>query len=186
MHINWSAIPNRSVLGRALRLPLQALPKKMAMTIRHGPAKGMKWIAGSSTHGCWLGTYELEKQRGLERFVRVGMTVYDIGAQAGFYTLFFSHLIGSGKVYAIEPYAENAQYLLTHIRMNNVENVQVIQAALAEHTDLVGFTLDQGSSQNFLTHAAKALLLIPALSLDTLVGTYDLAPPDLIKIDVEG
>jgi protein-L-isoaspartate O-methyltransferase len=119
MQVNWSAINNHSVLGRALRLPLQALPKNMVMTIRHGPAKGMKWIAGSSTHGCWLGTYELEKQRVLARFISVGMTVYDIGAQAGFYTLFFSRLVGSGKVYAIEPYAENTQYLLTHIRISN-------------------------------------------------------------------
>jgi predicted methyltransferase len=32
----------------------------------------------------------------LERFVKAGMTVYDVGAQAGFYTLFFSRLVGGG------------------------------------------------------------------------------------------
>lgn len=50
--INWSAIDNRSVLGRALRLPLGALPKGMVMRICRGPAKGMKWTVGSSTHSC--------------------------------------------------------------------------------------------------------------------------------------
>jgi hypothetical protein len=34
----------------------------------------MKWIVGSSNHG-WLGTYELNKQQVLERFVRTGMVV---------------------------------------------------------------------------------------------------------------
>jgi hypothetical protein len=70
--------------------------------------------------------------------------------------------------------------------MNNVVNVHVIQAALAEHTGLVGFTVDQGSSQNCLTNASEALLRVPTLSLDMLIDTYDLAPPELVKMDVEG
>jgi hypothetical protein len=48
------------------------------MRIRRGPAKGMKWIASSSVHGCWLGTYELKKRERLEHFLRPGMTVYNI------------------------------------------------------------------------------------------------------------
>jgi hypothetical protein len=94
--LNPSAISNRTLLGKVLRLPLRLLPKGMAIPILRGSAKGLKWIVGSSNHGCWLGTYELEKQVALERFVKPGMTVYDIGAQAGFYTLFFSRLVGGG------------------------------------------------------------------------------------------
>jgi hypothetical protein len=92
--LNPSAISNCTLLGKVLRLPLRLLPKGMVVPILTGPAKGQKWIVGSSNHGCWLGTYELEKQAVLERFVKPGMTVYDIGAQAGFYSLFFSRLVG--------------------------------------------------------------------------------------------
>jgi hypothetical protein len=92
MPVNWSAIDRRSILGRFLRLPLRLLPRGLVITIRRGPAKSMKWLVGSSDHGCWLGTYELDKQQALTQFVRTGMTVYDVGAQAGFYTLFFSRL----------------------------------------------------------------------------------------------
>jgi FkbM family methyltransferase len=159
----------------------------MAMTIRRGPASGMKWIAGSSTHGCWLGTYELDKQKALARIVRPGMTVFDIGAQAGFYTLFFSRLVGgSGKVYAFEPFAENVQSLLGHIRINALRNVQVIQVALAACSGLAGFTLDRGNCQNALTDTRAATLVMPTLSLDEAVERYGLAPPALIKMDVEG
>ncbi len=186
MTIDWSAIDNRTVVGRVLRLPLRLLPKGMVMTIHRGPAKGMKWIVGSSNHGCWLGTYELPKQKTLERFVRTGMTVYDIGAQAGFYTLFFSRLVAGGKVYAFEPFAENVRYLLSHTRMNGVQNVQVIQLALAERTGLVGFTVDRGKHQNTITDAEGAQVLVPAVSLDEAVEIHGLTAPDLIKMDVEG
>lgn len=181
--INWSAIDHRSLGGLLLRLPVRALPRRTVMRIRRGPAKGMRWIAGSATHGCWLGTYELDKQRALERVVRAGMTVYDIGAQAGFYTLFFSRLVGeSGRVYAFEPCPYEARFLIEHARINQLQNVKVIQAAVGERTDLTGLTVDRGQTQNRICRLSDALLTVPMLALDG----AGLPPPDLIKMDVEG
>ena len=183
MTINWSGIDDRSALGRLLRLPLRLLPKTTVMTIRKGPAAGMKWIAGSANHGCWLGTYELPKQRSLERFVRPGMTIFDIGAQAGFYTLLFSRLTGpSGTVYAFEPCAYEAHYLLDHIRMNGLRNVRVIQAAVWAASGLGALTVDRGQTQNAISGFTDSILQVPTLSLDGL----NLPPPNLIKMDVEG
>lgn len=153
------------------------------MRIRRGPAKGMKWIAGSAIHGCWLGTYELDKQRALERFVRPGMTVYDIGAQAGFYTLFFSRLVGEGgKVYAFEPCPYEARFLLDHVRMNRLANVRVIQAAVAERSGLAAMSTDRGMCQNQICDGGDGTLMVPSLSVDA----SGLPAPDLIKMDVEG
>src|ERR1700730_7827667 len=130
--IKWSNIDHRSPMGRLLRLPARVLPAGTVMSIRRSPARGMKWIAASSIHGCWLGTYELDKQVALQQFVKPGMTVYDIGAQAGFYTLFFSRLVGDrGGVFAFEPCPYEARFLLDHVRMNKLANVRVILAAVA-------------------------------------------------------
>jgi FkbM family methyltransferase len=183
MAINWSAIDNRATLGRLLRLPLRLLPSATVMTIRRGPVRGMKWIVGSANHGCWLGTYELAKQHALERFVRPGMTVYDIGAQAGFYSLFFSRLVGpTGTVYAFEPCAYEARYLLDHIRLNDLQNVRVIQAAVWTASGLAALTTDRGQTQNAISGSADSILQVPTLALDDL----HIPPPDLIKMDVEG
>lgn len=152
------------------------------MRIRSGPARGMKWIAGSSLHGCWLGTYELPKQKLLERLVRPGMTVYDIGAQAGFYTLCLSRMVGeNGRVFAFEPFADNVRNLLEHVRMNGLRNVRIVQAAVAACSGVRGFTTDLGACQNAVAGEDDALL-VPTVSLDTL----SLPPPDLIKMDIEG
>lgn len=151
------------------------------MRIQRGPAQGMKWIAGSAIHGCWLGTYEFDKQRVLERFVRPGMTIYDIGAQAGFYTLFFSRLVGeSGKVFAFEPCPYEAHFLIDHVRINGLANARVIQAAVGEKPELLGMTLDRGMCQNQL--CPDSTFMVPTLSLDA----AGLPLPNLIKIDVEG
>jgi FkbM family methyltransferase len=153
------------------------------MTIRSGPTKGMKWIAGSGAHGCWLGTFEFDKQTALARFVRPGMTLYDVGASAGFYTLFFSRLAGpTGKVYAFEPFASGARFLLDHVRLNRLRNVRVLQAAVSDRVGMQGFTTDCGLTMNGLCETDDALLQVPTVCLDRL----DLPPPDLIKMDVEG
>jgi len=72
---NWSGITNQSLTGRLLRFPLTLVPPGSILGIRRGPAKGLRWISGSATHGCWLGTYELDKQRALERFIKPGMMI---------------------------------------------------------------------------------------------------------------
>lgn len=183
MAINWSGIDNHSICGKMLRLPLRTIPSATVVKIRRGPAKGLKWIVGSSTHGCWLGTYELEKQHALERFIRPGMTVYDIGANAGFYTLFFSRLSGPlGTVYAFEPFPYEVRYLLDHVRINDLTNVRVMQAAVGSSGDIQGFTIDRGCTTNMLCGDRDALFQVPTVALDELTCP----PPDLIKMDVEG
>ena len=181
--INWSNFDYRSLTGRLLRLPARALPAGTVMSMRHGPARGMKWIAGSAIHGCWLGTYELDKQAALKRFVQPGMTVYDIGAQAGFYTLFFSRLVGDrGRVFAFEPCPYEARFLLDHVRMNKLANVRIILAAAADRAGLVPMSTDRGMTQNRIHDDTDTALMVPSLNLDSLA----LPAPDLVKMDVEG
>lgn len=89
----------RSPLGKLLRLPLKLIPDKTVLPVLQGKLKGKKWIKGSSINGCWLGTYEFDKQQLFQDYVKPGMVIYDVGANAGFYTLLSSVLTGnSGKV----------------------------------------------------------------------------------------
>ncbi len=94
--INFSGISNSKLAGRAMRLPLQLIPDSAVVRILQGPLRGKRWIAGSSNHGCWLGSYEAAKQRKIIEFVRPGMVCWDVGANVGFYTLLFAELVGGG------------------------------------------------------------------------------------------
>ena len=181
-----SRIPPTSLLGQALRWPLQLVPKRAVMTVRSGLNAGMKWVAGSSIHGCWLGHYEQEKQALVTRLVKPGMKIFDIGANAGFYTLAFSSLTGAaGHVWAFEPFAENAANVLHHLRLNAVDNVTLVQAAVADRPGVAGFQIAQSNSMGMLAKHARGYL-VPTVALDALIQEGTVPTPDLIKMDVEG
>ncbi len=176
----------KSLLGRALRLPLQFVPRHSVVTVKSGINKGMLWVAGSSVHSCWLGHYEPEKQALVRRLTRRGMTVFDIGANAGFYTLAFSRLVGeTGRVLAFEPYAGNAVNLMRHLALNHIGNATLVQAAVAAHAGVSGFKTDFSDSEWHLSDLARDYM-VPAISLDPLVASGVFPLPDIIKIDVEG
>ena len=90
MPIDCSRISSRSYLGRVVRFPLKVIPGTAVLPILQGPLRGARWVVGSGTHGCWLGTYELRKLELFAGTIQEGMTVFDIGAHAGYYSLIAS------------------------------------------------------------------------------------------------
>ncbi len=186
MLIDPDKLPRTSLVGRLARLPLRLVPSSAVLRVASGPNRGMRWRAGSSVHGCWLGTYERLKTDVLLRFVRPGMTVYDIGANAGYYTLLLSRRVGpSGRVFAFEPLAENVQNLLRHIQWNGVSNCRLIQAAVARSSGLAAFECAPSNSMGRLG-SRDEVLKVPTVSLDELVDVHGFPPPEFVKMDIEG
>jgi len=70
--LNFSKISSDSIIGKFLRFPLKLLPQNMIVPIIQGKLRGKKWIVGSSNHGCWLGSYEYEKQVLFSKIVQEG------------------------------------------------------------------------------------------------------------------
>ncbi|MHB1231512.1 MAG: FkbM family methyltransferase [Burkholderiales bacterium] len=135
-----TAISNASFLGKLLRLPFRLMPDSATLPVLSGINRGMKWVAGSATHGAWLGTYESDKQQQLARLLKSGMAFYDVGANAGFYTLAAARLVGErGHVFAFEPLAENVANLRRHVQLNQLQNVSIIQAAVCGYPESLGF-----------------------------------------------
>lgn len=183
--MNLSRISSRSLLGKALRLPFRAIPKRTRVPILQGKLRGKRWIVGSGTHGCWLGSYEYEKRLLFERTVREGSTVFDIGANVGFYTLLASVLVGNGgQVIAFEPVPRNLRYLHEHLRLNRVQNVRVVEAAVAEHEGVAHFEVGPHSSMGYLSGEGR--LEVGTVGLDEMVAAGELPLPNCMKIDVEG
>jgi FkbM family methyltransferase len=186
MTINWSGIDRQSAAGQLLRLPLRSLPSRLVVPILSGPNRGMRWRVGAFDHGCWLGSFELEKQRRLRNRLQKGMTVFDIGAHAGFYTLLLSRAVGdSGKVFAFEPWPANVTDCVAHVRMNHLSNVVVVPAAVGRTGGLTSFESGESSSTGKLADA-DTVVRVACFSLDDLIATDRLPLPDVIKVDVEG
>ncbi len=121
------------LLSQLIRLPLKFVPKGLVVPILSGPARGLKWVTGSGTHGCWLGTYERDRQQQLTELLKPGDCFLDIGANVGFYSVLASRIVGAtGQVHSFEPFPRNVDYLQKHIELNRLTNVTVHPLALSD------------------------------------------------------
>jgi FkbM family methyltransferase len=172
-------------LSRLLRLPLSLIGPETTMRVLSGELRGARWIAGAATHGCWLGTYERECQRVFREFVRDGDVVYDVGANAGFFTLLGARRAGpSGAVYAFEPLPRNLQYLRRHVDLNDARQVRILEIALSSSPGVERFASGANASMGGL--AAEGDLEVRTDTVDRLVAAGEIRPPHFIKMDVEG
>jgi FkbM family methyltransferase len=183
--MNFSGISKQTFLGQLLRFPLKLIPPQTIMPIWQGKLRNKKWIVGSGDSGYWLGSYEYEKQLLFEQTITEGSVVFDIGAHVGFYTLLASVLVGtSGKVVAFEPLPRNLFYLHEHLRLNQLQNVMVMEAAVSEASRVTSF--DESSTSFTGRISPEGKLQVKTVALDALTSTGKIPMPTHIKIDVEG
>jgi FkbM family methyltransferase len=183
--MNFSRISNSTVLGKVLRSPLRLIPSSTVVPILQGPLRGKKWIVGSSTHGCWVGSYEYAQQTVFAQSLSPEGVVYDLGANVGFYSLLAGALVGpAGRVYAFEPLPRNVAYLRKHVALNRLENCFVFEAAVADSDGESRFHPFADASMGRLSDQGQNM--VRAVRLDSLHDAGEIVPPTFIKIDIEG
>ena len=182
---NLSGISRETFIGKLLRAPLRLIPAATVVPILQGPLRGMRWTVGSGTHGCWLGSYEHEKQKALQSQLKSGDIMYDIGANAGFYSLLASVCVGErGHVYAFEPAPCNLEALKKHLAMNQVQNCTVVEVAVSGFDGSAAFDLSGDRSTGHLAESGS--VRVRTLTLDRFIQDSGARPPSLMKIDIEG
>lgn len=183
--INFSKISADSFIGKILRKILKIIPPNFVLPILQGRLKGKKWVIGSGVFSYWLGDYEIEKQKLFEKTVKRDDIVFDIGAQAGFYSLLAAELVGeTGKVFAFEPAPINIVYLKKHIGLNKYKNIFVREAVVSDKSGFINFELGKNRFTGRIS--VDGGLKVSCVSLDDLIEKGDLPAPDILKIDVEG
>lgn len=165
------------------------------ITIRFGPLKSMRWNVHRA-HQFWmpLGAYEAETSEWLARNLRPGDCFFDVGANAGYFTLLGSRVVGEhGRVVAFEPIPENVEIIGDNIRSNDLTNAQLEPVALSNQNAEVSFTVEGNNANSHLSeveivHARSEparIVKVQARTLDNFVAATGLVP-DAIKVDVEG
>jgi hypothetical protein len=83
---------------------------------------------------------ELDEQRHFLSRIRAGMTIFDLGANIGIYTMGSAKLAGTlGSVHAFEPNPAVAKRLRRNLQLNGFKNVVVNEIALCERVGKVTF-----------------------------------------------
>jgi len=129
----------------------------------------------------------------VRRFLRPGMTVVDIGAHHGLYSLLASVLVGAtGRVIAVEPSPREMVRLQMHLAINRISNIEAIATAVASRTgrDLLQVYLTSESGRSALRTAPssdpRTFVPVDTRDLDGILAERNCGPVDLLKIDTAG
>lgn len=136
-----------------------------------------------------LGVHEPPVVAWLDKTLRPGMHVADIGANIGFYTVKFARLVGpGGRVLSVEPDPGVADILEHNILVNKLANVDVVRAAAGDKLGTLRLGRAAASSWYTGVHYKQAAewIEVPAYPLDLIVEERGLRPIHVVKIDVEG
>jgi FkbM family methyltransferase len=110
----------RGTPGRVYRVPFRGY--RMWLPISWGKTVAQRRF----------GAFEPWTFGALDRSVRAGATVIEIGACYGEFTLYLSKLVGpSGRVYAFELVPQNFEILTRNIALNHCENVEAFHMGIA-------------------------------------------------------
>jgi|SRR5690242_4393802 len=160
--------------------------------VQGGPGEGLWLRLNPRTGSDYLqGGGEPEVQAALQRYLRPGMTFYDMGANIGFFSLLAARIVGpEGSVVAFEADPEVAERLREHVVHNQFSKIVVLQKAVWSETCTVFLARadprvspDRGLGHVAPTSASDTVR-VSAVSLDEFTQTF--TPPDFLKCDVEG
>lgn len=183
---------DRLAINRYTRSWIQQWVKGRDVRMLTGLGKGLKFNAGSADPDFSIGSYERPMQKILAAYLSKGDVFYDIGANAGFFSVLAARIVeDSGQVYAFEPVPENLSYIRHNLEINAFGHVKAIPKAVSSHPGQGELFLASYSGGSALSNASpppdlKGTLRVDITSVDAFIYEEGNRPPDLIKIDVEG
>lgn len=156
---------------------------------------GALWLAerGALDHELMYSVFEETEMQFVQRLLRPGMTVLDIGAHHGLYTLLASKCVGrDGRVIAFEPSPRECRRLEKHARVNRCRNVEIASCALGKDGGEADLFVVNGSRDwgNSLRPPAvpdpTQRVRVEVRRLDDALAERGIKQVDFIKLDAEG
>lgn len=139
------------------------------------------------------GAYEPVEAYLFSQLLEPGMTVLDIGANVGQYTLLASSAVGpTGQVHSFEPVPATFARLQQHVELNQLTNVTLNQAALWMEETTLDLGLAEDQADNIGSYSVgdadvdQGKITARAIRLRDYAQDHDLDRLDLVKMDIEG
>ena len=169
----------------------------LPFTVSVGQGKSIRLFPVGQIARClYCESYEADERTLVARSLKVGMTMIDIGANIGLYSLIADKLVGpSGVILSIEPSEETFQRLLNNQRLNNASRVKPLKTALGASDDqsmLLVRETGKLDGEKFVAACQPDIALeadienVSVVTLDTLCRRNGITQVDFIKMDVEG
>lgn len=147
---------------------------------------GLTWMSGE----VWE-QFLIEKFYNILKAKEGNIVVFDVGAQTGCFSL-LSKFLPNSKWYSFEPIEEAAAELGKNLKLNNIDNVVVVQGAVSDSEGSLDLKLPIGHwglstlgahPERFTDYVSRQVQLVV---LDKFAEDNNIQKLDFMKIDVEG
>jgi FkbM family methyltransferase len=135
--------------------------------------------------------YELEDSEMLYRLVNESDTIFDIGANIGWYSNHLSKKLPGAAIYSFEPIPETFAQVKRNTELNGAKNITLNNVALSDKIQTLTFyyspTITGASSAaNITENENMTKLECQTNTIDRFVKENNITKLDFIKCDVEG
>ena len=128
---------------------------------------------------------EPQATRYVQKIMKPGWTVIEIGANIGYYAMMEARLVR--WVYAIEPGPSNYQQLIANVHLNGYSNIDLHQLAIGDHNGEVGFEIAKACNWSRIAMSNEtATVKVQIQTLDSFIKEHKIAHVDYLRMDVEG
>jgi len=134
----------------------------------------------------------------IKKILRPGMTVIDLGANIGFYTLIEAQVVKI--VHAVEPVKYNYDLLVKNIKLNRFKNISTYNLAIGGLTGITKIYTSRrcnwativdkrNCTEDYLERRErfeKGSEIVEISKLDDFIDKFSIGKVDLLRMDVEG
>ncbi|HQQ96790.1 MAG TPA: FkbM family methyltransferase [Cyclobacteriaceae bacterium] len=155
------------------------------LRVLSGPLRGLKLrVTPLIKINNFVLPYEPDKQMAFDLLLKKDAVFFDVGANIGLHSYFTALKFPEASIYAFEPMPDNAVYISEVIRLNNLDNIKVIQAAISNESGKAFFDFSDNNSKGRISEEHTDVS-VETYSLDDFVKENAISP-DVVKVDVEG
>ena len=146
--------------------------------------------------------FKLREYRMVEPVIATAKSpILDIGAHAGFFSIYCRILNHDVNIFAVEPLKENVEALAGHLKINKIKGVKVVEGALAGVTKKRKLVVTEDNHNNYLdshfhgNDKVNSVVILAKAGIQRVIQTYSfhdfceknhIEKLSLLKMDIEG
>lgn len=137
-----------------------------------------------------FGDFEGDEMRAIKKIIKNDWTVFDVGANVGWYSLNLVKSFSNLNIFAFEPVPSTFKYLLTNLALNDADGVSAHNIGLSNEEgtkDMYFYREGMGNASLLDLSERENVEKVSTqfTTMDKFASQHDLKP-DFIKCDVEG
>lgn len=153
---------------------------------------GLRWVLDPSFGNIdravyYSGCYEPETTGLVRRYCKRGDTVFDVGANIGYFSVLMADRVGpGGHVFAFEPSGRFYERLTKNVTVNGFSHVTAERIALSDDRSTMQVCVSHSTSSAAMRYSDGYQESVACTTLDDYVAERGIAGIDFMKIDVDG